>query len=64
MATGADFAKNANPVRLAHATADLTDFALAEEMGIYADVQGKAPPQNSVMEAHVEMLVDVVILGM
>lgn len=33
-------------------------------MGIRADVQGKAPPQTSVLEAHVEMLVDVVILGM
>lgn len=63
VATSAAFAKGVNPVKLQHASADLTDFALAEEMRIRADAQGSAPPQNSVLEAHVEMLVDVVILG-
>ena len=62
-ATGAAFGKGVNPTQLKHAGADLTDFALAEEMRIRADAQGTAPKQTTTLRAEVEMLVDVVILG-
>ena len=63
VAAGAGFGVAENPVKLKHASSDLTDFALAEEMTISAKVKGKAPPQNTMLQADVRMLVDVAVLG-